>query len=370
MLEREILGKERVPLKDQLLDSILYGFITGIVGSIIIVGIGISIDNIGIEYVFPLALILMLINPRYICFSYAGGIVSLVSLLTGFPNINVAGLMAIVGILHLMESILIYIDGAQSSIPLFVEMRDGKIAGGFTMRKFWPIPFVALMTISQISGGQSVNMPNWWPILVPSGDLKDISFILLPVIAALGYGDIALTESPIKRAKTSAIRLLMFSIILTLISIIGSKYYIFKWIAAIFGPLMHEYLIIYGQKEEKSKKLIYEAQEIGAMVLLSIKDSPAYRIGIKPGDIIMKINDIPVNNNDDIQSVLIKEPTVANIIVKENDGNFVNYEYSDCNGIRWLGVIIVQKNVRIVYRMSDMENGGLIGKILNKFRRK
>ena len=84
-LEREMVGKERNSLKEQMLDSVFYGFAAGILGSIVIVFLGITIDNIGIEYVFPLAIFLMLINPRYICFSYAGGIVSVISLLTGFP---------------------------------------------------------------------------------------------------------------------------------------------------------------------------------------------------------------------------------------------------------------------------------------------
>lgn len=370
-LEREIIGKEQNSLKDQTLDSVIYGFLTGILGSIIIVSLGITLDNIGIEYVFPLAILLLLINPRYICFSYAGGIVSIVSLLTGFPKVNVAGLMAIVGILHLMESILIYVDGAVNSIPIFVEQKNGKIIGGYTMRKFWPIPFVALATTTAVTGGaSSINMPDWWPLLGPSSNIKDIMFMLLPVVAALGYGDIALTEMPQKRAKKSAIRLLAFSIVLILLSLIGSKYYIFKWIAAIFGPLAHEMLIIIGQKEEKSKSPLFEAQETGLMVLATMRNSPAEQIGIKPGDIIMRINDITINSEEDIKRMLIAEPTIIYIVVKEPDGNYVNYEYRNCRGIKWLGVLVVPRYAKTVFRLEDMENGGSIRSIINKFKKR
>lgn len=370
-IERHMVGKEQTPLKDQVLDSVIYGFLIGILGSIVIVFLGITIDNIGIEYVFPLAILLMLINPRYICFSYAGGIVSLISLITGYPNVNVSGLMAIVGILHLMESILIYIDGAANSVPVFVRLKNGNVAGGYTMQKFWPIPFIALSTTTAILGGaSSINMPDWWPLLGPSSNLKDIVFIMMPVVAALGYGDIALTEMPKKRAHRSSIRLLGFSLILIGLSLLSIKIYIFKWIAAIFGPLAHELIIIIGQREEKTKKPLFEYQDIGMMVLSVVKNSPAEQIGIKPGDVVLKINDIQINSEDDIKRLLSTNPTILFITVREADGSFVRYEYRNCKGINWLGLLIVPQYPDNLYSISDMENGGLIKSLLRKFTKK
>lgn len=370
-IERHMVGKEQTPLKDQVLDSVIYGFLIGILGSIVIVFLGITIDNIGIEYVFPLAILLMLINPRYICFSYAGGIVSLISLITGYPNVNVSGLMAIVGILHLMESILIYLDGAANSVPVFVRLKNGNVAGGYTMQKFWPIPFIALSTTTAILGGaSSINMPDWWPLLGPSSNLKNIVFIMMPVVAALGYGDIALTEMPEKRAHRSSIRLLGFSLILIGLSLLSIKIYIFKWIAAIFGPLAHELIIIIGQREEKTKKPLFEYQDTGLMVLSVVKNSPAEQIGIKPGDVILKINDIQINSEDDIKRLLSTNPTILFITVKEADGSFVRYEYRNCKGINWLGLLIVPQYPDNLYSISDMENGGLIKSLLRKFTKK
>lgn len=370
-IERHMVGKEQTSLKDQVLDSVIYGFLIGILGSIVIVFLGITIDNIGIEYVFPLAILLMLINPRYICFSYAGGIVSLISLITGYPNVNVSGLMAIVGILHLMEGILIYLDGAANSVPVFVRLKNGNVAGGYTMQKFWPIPFIALSTTTAILGGaSSINMPDWWPLLGPSSNLKDIVFIMMPVVAALGYGDIALTEMPKKRAHRSSIRLLGFSLILIGLSLLSIKIYIFKWIAAIFGPLAHELIIIIGQREEKTKKPLFEYQDIGLMVLSVVKNSPAEQIGIKPGDVVLKINDIQINSEDDIKRLLSTNPTILFITVREADGSFVRYEYRNCKGINWLGLLIVPQYPDNLYSISDMENGGLIKSLLRKFTKK
>ncbi|MGB9809342.1 MAG: PDZ domain-containing protein, partial [Caldanaerobacter sp.] len=159
-IEREIMGIEQEPIKELVLDSVFYGVIAATIGSLIMVFLGITIENIGLQYVWPLAILLMFISPRYICFSYSGGIVSLVSLIFGTPKISVPALMAIVGILHLMESLLIYIDGWRIPTPIFIKLKDGRIAGGFTMQKFWPIPFAALTVVSAANiSGELIHMP-------------------------------------------------------------------------------------------------------------------------------------------------------------------------------------------------------------------
>lgn len=367
-IERRIMGHEQEPLKELILDSVFYGFLASIIGSVIIIFLGITIENIGFQYVWPLAILLMLINPRYICFSYAGGIISLISLIVGFPKVNVPGLMAIVGVLHLMESMLIYIDGHRNSTPVFLELDDGRIAGGFSMQKFWPIPFAALIVVSGISGGHGVNMPDWWPIIKPMGTgLNNIMFVITTGIAALGYGDIALTRLPVKKSRVSAARLFLFSIILILLSAGGMYRDIFKYAAAVFGPVAHELLILKGQRDEKDRKPLFIAPENGIMILAAAKDSPAEKIGLKPGDIILKINDIPVNREEDVLRILMAQPVVMWITVRELNGNYVNYEYRDSRGVSGLGILIVPRHSSTVYKMSD--TGIFAGKLKNFFSR-
>jgi len=39
--------------------------------------LGLSLSQIGLLYIWPVALLLLLLHPRFLCFSYAGGIVAL-----------------------------------------------------------------------------------------------------------------------------------------------------------------------------------------------------------------------------------------------------------------------------------------------------
>lgn len=364
-LEREILGKEQETMKDLLLDSIVYGLFAAIIGSIIIVLLGITIENIGLEYVWPLAILLMLINPRYICFSYAGGIISLFSLIFGFPHINVPALMAIVGILHLMESMLIFLDGHHNSTPVFVQLDDGRIVGGFSMQKFWPIPFAVLIIVTGVTSSQGFNMPDWWPIIKPIGvDTNNIMLGITLGMAALGYGDIAITKTPKKKSLISAERLLIFSLILIGLSIAGIYSVIFQFLAAIFAPLAHETIILVGQRDERINTPLFAAPENGVMVLFIAKGSPAEKMGISPGDTILKINDVPIKDDNDIINILSKQPGFLSITVRDLEGSYTNYEYRDSRGIKGIGVLIVPKSPQIVMKING---GSLIYDKIKKF---
>jgi hypothetical protein len=142
MLEERMLGRKRYSVWERMAGSITTGLAGGLVGSVVMVVVGVTLDNTGILYVWVIAVVLMLINPRYMCFSYAGGLLALASLILGVPRINVPALMAIVAILHLVESVLIFLNGYKHSIPVFWEDKTHGVVGAFNLVRFWPIPII------------------------------------------------------------------------------------------------------------------------------------------------------------------------------------------------------------------------------------
>ncbi len=102
-MERDILGKNQsYPLYNTMI-SLVFGLIGGMLGSVLFLLSGITINPNDFYLVLPLAIILSLIHPRFICFSYAGGIVSLIGIIFGY-SINVSSIMFVIGVLHLVES--------------------------------------------------------------------------------------------------------------------------------------------------------------------------------------------------------------------------------------------------------------------------
>lgn len=362
-IEDTMLGYS-IPLWEKIVYSMLAGLLGGLLASSVSVFLGITIEqymgqggvlNSGITYIWIIALLLALLNPRYLCFSYAGGIVALMNLITGFPNINAAGIMALVGILHLAESLLIWIDGYSSAVPAFFKLKDGQIVGGYIMNRIWPLPMLVLfITLAAAGAGDSVSMPEWWPIIRQAGISADnLMYIIQPIPVVLGYGDIAITKSPIKRCRDSAARLSIYSIVLIILSALASKIHVFAYFAALFAPIGHELLILYSQKEEEKGLPYFSCAKNGIKVLYCKKDSPGSKMNIEPGDTLISINNANINNEAELKEVLAKYPTYIWIDILKADGRRKTVEYKDYNnGISNLGIIIVPEKANLYFEIN------------------
>jgi hypothetical protein len=266
------------------------GLLGGFIGSILLIVTGISITNLGIEYLWILAIVLFLLNARFICFSYSGGIIALSYLLFGWPRVDVPQLMGLVAILHLVESILIMMTGWLFTQPIYTKNAKGELVGGFMLQKFWPIPIIALMLLPDQHVAGVINTPVWWPLIKSSlvQVKRDSVFTMIPVLAALGYGDIAITAMPQKKTRRAGLELFIYSGVLLVLAIISSYYGKVMWVAAIFAPVAHEALILRGQKQEFKGLPIFAKDSMGVKILDKVAGK---RQGIfKTGDIILSID--------------------------------------------------------------------------------
>jgi len=316
-MERDILGKNQsYPLYNTMI-SLVFGLIGGMLGSVLFLLSGITINPNDFYLVLPLAIILSLIHPRFICFSYAGGIVSLIGIIFGY-SINVSSIMFVIGVLHLVESFLILVDGKHGKVPILME-RQGEVVGGFMMNRFWPLPFNIFVNNSYI-----------YPVTI---------------IALLGYGDYALTSYPEKKTVKTAGLLSLFSITLLLLSILSMDYYIFKYIAALFAPLGHELTIAVGKRKEEQGEYIFKASSQGLKVLDTLTNSVGEAMDLKTGDILLSINGNRIYSKEDMEEVLYCRPNYICMDIFDIKKGLITKEYEDFqNGIRNLGLVVVSNS--------------------------
>ena len=192
-LSAGLIGKQAGFYLGSAIRSSLLGILGGLTGSVLLIMLGINLNAIGLAYLWVIALLLILVNPRFLCFSYAAGILSLASLIFSFPLINIAHLLALVAVLHLIESLLILLNGHNYPIPLYIE-KKGQVVGGFNLQKFWPLPLLALVGMPDIYPAPGFTMPDWLPLLREYSGISQEGFALLPVVAVLGYGEISTTS--------------------------------------------------------------------------------------------------------------------------------------------------------------------------------
>ena len=371
-IEIQILGKEKRSLKDKTIHAAALGLLGGIVGTVVMMGFGVTVDAKDFLWLLPLALLLMTIHVRYLCFSYAGGLLSFSSLVFGFPKINVPSIMAIVAILHLIESILIRIDGCRDAIPVFQQDARYGIIGGFTLQRFWPIPFaVLLLSVVPIEGAQEIHFPDWWPLFRSGTDIlepNNIALQITAVIAALGYGDLAFTQTPKEKSKRASRRLFFYSIGLFGLALLAEKIKLFQYIAAIFAPLAHEMLIFYGQKEEKKGLPIFRQHTNGITVLDVEEGSAAMKMGLEQGDIILSINNRPVKSKEEIQEILRYYPSYIWLDVMNLKGKMKMLHHQNYrDGIHNLGILVVSEDVQGI--IEPEASASLLGYLFKKWRR-
>ncbi len=347
-----------------------YGIIGGIAGSFLLVLTGVNLTGVGISYIWPLALFLMLVNPRFLCFSYAGGIIALSNLILGAPQVDIPQLMGLIAILHLVESLLISFSGHVGATPMFTKTASGHLVGGFTLQKFWPLPIVTVAFLPEASGFSLLPpMPDWWPV-IKFGQGFEIGLIgtLIPFVAGLGYGDIALAHTPVEKSKMSARNLSIFSLILLLLALLASRYRLLEYVAALFAPLGHEAVIYLGQNTELKGKPIFVPPLRGVRVLEAVPYTAAQAAGIRSGDVIYAINGEPVNSKRDIETILWARPGLLEI------------EYITYLKKKWqraivrlkphqpLGIIAVPEGDEAMY--TEFNAQSLISRVLKSFRRR
>jgi hypothetical protein len=217
--------------------------------------------------------------------------------------------------------------------------------------------------ISSISGEA---MPAWWPLLTQQ-QAFEYAIFFVPVV--LGYGDIALTQVPEQRCKKSAYRLAIYSVILIILSIIAAKLPLFAFAAALFAPVAHEALIIWGKREEEEGKPLYDGSGEGICVLYTRQDSPARKMHLEPGDRILSINNQIVYSENQMIEFLGTYPTFIWLEVKRPDGSLKTLEYQNYReGINSLGALIVPRNPGIYFEINDGASPGL--QLYNKLFKK
>ncbi|MBB6625141.1 PDZ domain-containing protein [Clostridium gasigenes] len=356
IMQKMTVGESLNSPLELTLSQLVLGIVAGAIGSIILSSLGIVFNqNSGIELIFMVSLFLVFIKKRFVCFSYSGAILGLISVITNatgtqsYLNINVVSLMTFIGVLHIVEAFLVMVDGNRGAVPVF-STKDGKIVGGFSFNRYWAMPIAIFIAITtQMAGGASSAMvtPAWWPIINKSETLTLLAKTVItcvPLYGMIGYNAVTFTKLKRKKTLHSGMLILIYGITLAIVAQAATFGIIGQLIVIIYAPLAHELMLKIQKKSEDNGKFIYVSDEVGVAVLEVAPSSPAFSAGIRTGDKILEINNKKVLSEVDIFHT-VKDSTIdITIKIKKFSGEIIDYVIKPKN--KRVGILLVPKMIR------------------------
>lgn len=339
-MQQMIIGDKVNSALELTLSQIVLGILAGVIASLILSHLGVIFkQNSGIEILFMISILLMFIKPRFVCFSYSASILGLVSLVFTYFNINtsdgteilrinIIALMTFVGVLHMVEAILVMIDGEKGAIPVFSN-KGGKIIGGYAFNRYWVLPIAifiayATTTMGASAGTESISTPNWWPLLKTNDILNVINTMILgliPFFGVIGYSSVTFTKKKKSKVFSSGIMILIYGIVLTFVAQLARFGIISEILVLIFAPLAHEVMLMIQKKMEDKSKPIFVSDEEGICVLEVVPYSRAYDAGIRVGDKIISVNNQYVEDITEIYKMVKNSIYDINICLIDMYGN-------------------------------------------------
>lgn len=152
--------------------TVLLTTIAGLAGGVLASGLllllGVSVDRIGLEYLWMIALLLMLFRQRFLCFGYSGGVLAMLHYMIGRPDMDSSQLLAMVAVLHFTEAFLVLTTGHLNALPIYLQNDRRNVVGGFVLQMIWPLPLVMLSALysgTTVPQAGFLLLPDWWPVL-------------------------------------------------------------------------------------------------------------------------------------------------------------------------------------------------------------
>lgn len=370
-MQKMIIGEEITSPLELTLSQIVLGILAGILGSIIFSLLGVTFtETSGIQLLFFLSILLMFFKPRFVCFSYSGAILGALGIIVSyifkaigsketFLDIDIMTLMTFVGVMHIIEALLVMFDGDRGSIPVFTN-KDNNIVGGYALNRYWMIPIVMFIAFV-ISGGsdvgsESINTPDWWPIMRSDYLNVLLSSALLgamPFFGVIGYSSVTFTRKKKEKKISSGLYILAFGVLLTLIAQICKFGIVAEIIVIILAPAGHELMLYLQRRQEEKRETIFVSDEKGIAILEVIPYSEIYSLGVRPGDKIIRVNGSDIITEREIYEKA--KSTIENLkldIILKN-GEEKSIELKDKKGLRALLVPRIVNKERVVPLKQD-----------------
>jgi hypothetical protein len=328
---RVAIYKERYELKNYL----LFGLMTGLIGSIFIglIGIPITMDWIIIYEI--VAIVLLISGYRFISPLFTFPLTTIVLLgikllsiessSTFLPegwyqpleqvkwvNAHLVTNVLFIALFLMSASLIVIKKQADKKLtPWFLQTKRGKKIARYQIKPFWFVPLLIV-----IPGEGFGALFDWWPVFALGN--QQYSFFILPVL--IGMRITVHTQLP-KEAISLLVKDLSLIVVLTSLLTIGSIWTVYAGLAGLILLPLGGFFALYRHRcREKSWTFLFGAANGGVKVIAVRPGTPAEKMEILVGDTIVFCNNQKLETEDDFYQALSKNSVYCHLKVKGPDG--------------------------------------------------
>ncbi|WP_209121437.1 PDZ domain-containing protein [Alkalihalobacillus sp. BA299] len=314
---------------DETVISLVPGIVTGMLISLVAIGLGIVIS---VEFIILATLLYMVFiattHVRLISPSYVIPFVLVVMLLfmvgsLGFTAPFIGDLVfefseslivhavILMALLLIGEGFLIRTNGHKNTSPKYLKSKRGKLIGAHESKRLWFVPVFLLLPNGVLPSS------DFWPVLT-IGEQGSYSVIFVPFL--VGFHQLIKSSMPAPFIQKIGTRVIVLGIVISLLS---AAAYLYPWIAFITASaaiLGREFIWLRAKQRDERKTGYFTPQKSGVMVLGIIPRSPAAKLQLQVGELIVKVNGQKVNDQIQFYDALQRNSAFCKLEVMDENG--------------------------------------------------
>ncbi|MGG3841769.1 PDZ domain-containing protein [Anoxybacillus kestanbolensis] len=230
-----------------------------------------------------------------------------------FPHMtetNVTAVALLIGLLLFIEMWLVYREGAELSSPQLVTSKRGLTIGEQVVQRLWLVPLII-----PVPGNGVQSFAAWWPII--SGG-ETYSLVLVPFL--LGFSQRVQTGMPIYLVKWTAKRIGWLASVVSLLAI--GSYWLkpLAIVSAVVAILWREWIALSAKLYEQKRPPYFTKRANGLVILGVLPDTPAHKMALSVGEVIVKVNGTPVATEDEFYAALQQNRAFCKLEVLNESG--------------------------------------------------
>ncbi len=313
-----------------------WALLFGLIASVVSVAAGVTLDVWGIGCVAILSLILTAIRLRFAATVYAIAILlALQRIFAAFPvpgsdswlgqlwlhlkAQSVAGWLAAAALCCLLEAALLFVNRYSHASPVYVQSKRGRAIGAWMSRLGFVVP------VLWVEPG-TLHLPQltWpWPILgglaAAGMTLTGITLAGMPLV--VGHSGIYAGLLPQRAAGIRALYQAGAGVLLAVLAFAaGHLHPGWAWAGVVVIILAQEVSLWHMHWLELAADPLYAPVPNGVKVLAVVPGSVADAMGLRPGEVITHINQVPVETSYDLHFALDQNPAYAKLQVYDARG--------------------------------------------------